>query len=103
MVCFAHVSPSPACVSVASDAPADCTDPAWMLRDLFQDKAAPPKVAVKTYRIFTTRPDPESLRSAVYSAGFVFQYAARAQALLQLSVCVCVRGCLLRRRRRRKV
>ena len=39
-----------------------------------------------TNRIFVSRPDSESLRGNLYNGGFVFQYAAHAQALLQLSV-----------------
>ena len=41
----------------------------------------------RCFALVNTCPDSESLRGYLYNGGSVFQYAARAQALLQLLMC----------------
>ena len=45
-----------------------------------------PHLEVQAYRIFSACSHWESLRGALRSEGFVYKYAARAEALLQLLV-----------------
>lgn len=56
----------------ATDVPPSCADP--------------DRPAAQTYRIIGSRPREDALRGSLYDSGFVLEYAARAQAPLQLCV-----------------
>ena len=70
----------------AADMRPSRTDPVWLLRGLFQDKLMARHLAARPYGVFGSFPDADDPRGSLYDSGCVFQYAVRAQALLQLSV-----------------
>ena len=69
------------------DAPSCCTSAARMLYKMFQGKWMVRRLAAQSSRMYGLPPGAPELRGNQYG-GFAPQYAARAQALLQLLVYV---------------
>ena len=70
------------------DAPQHIALPEWLLYKAISFLRLPKEKEVQTYRLAERAPAPQSLRGALDNEGFVYQFAARASALVFVLVSV---------------
>ena len=76
----------PGATAFFPDAPSCCASSAWMLYKMLQDTWAAEHPAAQSFRMYGSAPGAPEMRGSLFGRYFAFQYAARAQAFLQLLV-----------------